>query len=172
MSPSPTRMCAPCLCPCSCISLPEQGNREADGLADQMAKIFVRICRTRQDAPPAGGLLMYQVEVNTALLHAQVLSQLQGIRQTSVTEAAMPPIARVWIHAPFIDHAQPELVERFSVSAPRTLSDWVWKNAPAPVLARLSQLPLHPSAAIHTDSSTVVELSDSSSDATLSDSML
>lgn len=173
------------LCPYSQISLPEQsnvGNVDADGLAGQMAQISQRICQSKQDSS-AGGLLMYQVEINTAPLQAQVLSRLQGIRRASTAEAAPPVKARLWIHAPFIDHAQPGLVAQFSPSGPRPLSDWVWQSAPAPVLARPSQLPsslqsLHQISSIHADSSgssTVIELSDSSpdtSDATLSDSML
>ena len=172
--------------PYSQISLPEQsnvGNADADGLAGQMAQISQRICRSKQDSS-AGGLLTYQVEINTAPLQAQVLSRLQGIRRASTAEVAPLAKARLWIHAPFIDHAQPGLVVQFSASGPRPLSDWVWQSAPAPVLTHPSQLPsslqsLHQISSIHTDSSssssTVIELSDSSpdtSDATLSDSML
>lgn len=157
------------------------GNMDgAGGLAGQMAEVFLRICRSKQDSSVVG-LLMYQVEVNTALLHAQVLSRLQGIRQASTAEAVPPEKVRLWIHAPFVDHARPQLVKRFSVSGPRALSDWVQRDAPAPVLTRPSQLAsslqqLHQNSATQADnsSSTVIELSDSSdtSDTTLSDSML
>ena len=172
------------LCPYSQISLLEQscmGNTDdAGGLAGQMAEVFLRICRSRQDSSVVG-LLMYQVEVNMAPMHAQVLSQLQGIRRVSTAEAAPPATARLWIHAPFIDHAQPQLVKQFSVSGPRALSDWVQRDAPEPVLIRPGQLPLsaqqlHQNSATHAaSSSAVIELSDSdpdTSDATLSDSML